>query len=248
MIPKVIHYCWFGRGPMPELAQKCIESWHKFMPDWEYILWNEDNFDVSSYSYSREAYEVKKYAFVSDVARLRALKDVGGIYLDVDFEVYKPFDELLVNSAFAGFEGSKYNPVMMGVLGSEAGGEWVSLQLERYRERHFLLEGRADLTTNVKFVSDDMVRHGFLPNGQEQVFMDLHIYPVEYFCPKLTTGEYLRSDNTFCEQKSDESSWAPLKLKDRLFRLLPLQLRVFLIKTKRFLFEKKNDYLFPKTD
>lgn len=236
MIPKVIHYCWFGREPMPELAQKCIESWHRKMPDWEYVLWNEDNFDISSFSYSQEAYEAKKYAFVSDVARLKALNDFGGIYLDVDFEVYKPFDELLRNSAFAGFEGSKYNPVMMGVLGSEAHGEWVSSQLERYRDRHFLLQDGPDLTTNVKFVSDDMVRHGFLPNGQEQVFMDLHIYPVDFFCPRLTTGEYRRTYNTYCEQKSDRSSWAAFTFKDRLFRLFPVGFRAFLIKTKRFLF------------
>ena len=92
MIPKIIHYCWFGKGPMPELAVKCIESWHKYMPDWEYVLWNEDNFDVSSYPYTQEAYNAKKYAFVSDVARLVALKKFGGVYFDVDFEVFKPYD------------------------------------------------------------------------------------------------------------------------------------------------------------
>lgn len=237
MIPKKIHYCWFGRGPMPETALQCIDSWHRHMPDWEFILWNEDNFDVSSYPYTHEAYDAKKYAFVSDVARLKALKEQGGVYFDVDFEVYKPFDDLLRNTAFAGFEGSKYNPVMMGVLGSVAAGEWVSLQLERYRDRHFMVDGVPDLTTNVKFISDYMVRHGFLPNGQEQDFMDLHIYPVDYFSPRLTTGEYLRTKNTYCEQKSDVSSWAGLTLKDRLFRCLPSWLRILLIKTKRSIFK-----------
>ena len=80
---------------MPDLALKCIASWHKFMPDWEYILWNEDTFDINNYQYAREAYNSKKYAFVSDVSRLVALNTVGGIYLDVDFMVYKPFDDLL---------------------------------------------------------------------------------------------------------------------------------------------------------
>ena len=221
---------------MPETALRCIESWHKFMPDWEYILWNEDNFDVSSYPYTQEAYEAKKFAFVSDVARLKALKEYGGLYLDVDFEVYRPFDDLLDNSAFAGFEGSKYSPVMMGVLGSVAEGRWVSLQLERYEGRHFLQEGTPDLMTNVRFVTDYMAERGFLQNGQEQDFMDLHIYPVDYFCPRLTTGEYFRTDNTYCEQKNDESSWAKSTPKDRLFKLLPSWLRVFLIKTKRSLF------------
>lgn len=233
MIPKIIHYCWFGRGPMPETALKCIDSWHRFMPDWDYVLWNEDKFDISSYPYAREAYEMKKYAFVSDVARLKALKEWGGVYFDVDFEVYKPFDDLLQNNAFAGFEGSKHHPVMMGVLGSIPGGSWVSSQLERYEGRHFIVDGKPDLMTNVRFITDWMIERGFSPDGQEQDCLDIHIYPVDFFCPKLTTGEYLRTDNTYCEQKSEVSSWAGTTLKDRLFRLLPSRLRIILIKTKR---------------
>ena len=233
MIPKKIHYCWFGRGEMPDIALKCIASWHEHMPDWEYFLWNEDNFDVSSYPYSQEAYDAKKYAFVSDVARLKVLKEFGGIYLDVDFEVYKAFDELLQNAAFAGFEGSKTNPIMMGVLGSVPEGEWVIRQLERYQDRHFIVNGMPDLTTNVRFVSDWMIKQGFLPNGQEQVFDDIHIYPVDFFCPRLTTGEYKKTDNTYCEQISTTSSWGALTFKDRLFRLFPPRLKIFLIKTKR---------------
>lgn len=236
MIPRIIHYCWFGKGPMPDLAIKCIESWHRCMPDWEYVLWNEDNFDVSSYPYTQEAYDAKKYAFVSDVARLEALKRFGGVYFDVDFEVYKPFDDLLHNDAFAGFEGSKYNPVMMGVLASAPGGQWVSRQLDRYEGRHFIVDGKLDLTTNVKFISDWMTEYGFLPNGKEQDFMDLHIYPVDYFCPRLTTGEYRRTDNTYCEPKDTASSWVGMTLKDRLFRMLPSWLKILLIKTKRSIF------------
>lgn len=236
MIPKIIHYCWFGQGTIPEEALRCIDSWHKYMPDWEYLLWNEDNFDISSYPYAREAYEAKKYAFVSDVARLKALRDYGGIYFDVDFEVYKPFDDLLWNESFAGFEGSKHNPVMMGVLGSIPNGQWVTWQLERYENRHFIVGGRLDLTTNVRFVTDAMVEQGFLPNGQEQRFMDLHVYPVDFFCPKQTSGEYRRTNNTYCEHKSSSSSWAELSLMDRLFRYLPSGLKVFLIKSKRFIF------------
>ena len=237
MIPKIIHYCWFGRGSMPKTALECIQSWHRFMPDWEYVMWNEDNFDVSLYPYAQEAYEAKKYAFVSDVARLKALKDFGGVYFDVDFEVYKPFDDLLDNTAFAGFEGSKTNPVMMGVLGSIRNGSWVSRQLARYENRHFIVNGKPDLTTNVRFVTDWMVEQGFLANGNEQDFMDLHVYPVAFFCPKLTTGEYKRTDDTYCEHKNDSSSWAGLKTKDKLFRTLPSWLKVFLIKTKRFLID-----------
>lgn len=199
MIPKIIHYCWFGRGDMPQLAKDCITSWHKFMPYWEYKLWNEDNFNVNQNDYTKEAYEAKKFAFVSDYVRLLALEQDGGLYLDVDFEVYKPFDNLLHYSAFAGFEGSKHLPVMMGVCASEPHGEWVTEMLESYRYRHFIVDGKPDITTNVQFISAKMCENGFVQNGKEQDYKDLHVFPVEYFSPRQTTGEYSRTENTYCE-------------------------------------------------
>lgn len=208
MIPKKIHYCWFGRGEMPELAKNCIASWHKFMPDYEYKLWNEDNFDVNVISYTKEAYDARKYAFVSDYVRLWALEREGGVYLDVDFEVYKSFDDLLHWDAFAGFEGSKYLPLMMGVIASCPCGVWVKEQLEYYYDRHFVNEnGSLDLTTNVRFVTECMRRQGFVQNGKEQDYKDLHVFPVDYFCPRQTTGEYFRTENTYCEQKG-LGSWS----------------------------------------
>jgi len=200
MIPKIIHYCWFGRGEMPQLAEECIASWHKYMPDWEYKLWNEDNFDVNQIPYVKEAYEAKKYAFVSDYVRLWALYNEGGLYMDVDFVVYKPFDELLHWNAFAGFEGSKHSPLMMGVVASWPHGTWVKEQLDAYLGRHFINgDGSFDLTTNVQFVSARMRESGFVQNGKEQDYKDLHVFPVDYFCPRQTTGEYFRSENTYCE-------------------------------------------------
>lgn len=200
MIPKKIHYCWFGRSEMPQLALDCIASWHKYMPDWEYKLWNEDNFDINAVPYVKEAYEVKKYAFVSDYVRLYALYNEGGVYFDVDFEVYKSFDSLLHWEAFAGFEGSKYSPLMMGVLASKPYGLWVKEQLGHYQERHFMNEdGSLDLTTNVKFVSERMREQGFVQNGVEQDYKDLHIFPVEYFSPRNTMGQYIRTENTYCD-------------------------------------------------
>lgn len=233
MIPRIIHYCWFGRGPIPIAAQKCIESWHQHMPDYTYRLWNEDNFDVDCLPYTQEAYACKRYAFVSDVARLKALKEEGGLYFDIDFLVYKPFDDLLDYHAFAGFEGSKYNPVMMGVLGSEPGGLWVSEQLDSYDKRHFIVDGKEDLTTNVKFISDRMRENGFIPNGKEQDYKDLHIFPVEFFCPRLTTGEYRRTENTYCEASGHGSSWAPQSWKSRILRHLGPEVRTKLILLKR---------------
>ena len=214
MIPQKIHYCWFGHGEMPQLAKDCIASWHKFMPDWEYKQWDENNFDVNSTPYTREAYEAKKYAFVSDYVRLWALEREGGLYLDVDFEVYKAFDDLMNHSAFAGVEGSKHQPVMMGVCASEPQGEWVKEMLNAYQERHFImLDGALDQTTNVQFITSIMARNGFRQDGSEQDYKDLHIFPVDYFCPRLTTGEYFRTDNTYCEHMGlaswgdDKSLW-----------------------------------------
>ena len=220
---------------MPELAEECIASWHKLMPDYEYKLWNEDSFDVNSVPYTKEAYEAGKYAFVSDYVRLWALFNEGGLYLDVDFEVFKPFDDLLHWDAFAGFEGSKHLPVMMGVIASRPNGIWVKEQLDNYQGRHFIQEdGSFDLTTNVQFISDKMREQGFLQNGQEQDYKDLHVFPVEYFCPRQTTGEYFRTENTYCEHlglgswSEDSVGW-----KSRVARIVGQKNMPRLIKLKR---------------
>ena len=236
MIPRIIHYCWFGHGQMPEIAVKCIDSWHLFMPDYEYKLWNEDNFDINAYTYTKEAYSAKKYAFVSDVARLKALSEEGGIYLDVDFEVFKPFDDLLQYRAFAGFEGSKTMPLMMGVIASEPHGEWVEEQLMRYRERSFIINGKEDLTTNVAFVTEHMRQNGFRSNGKGQDYKDLHVFPVDYFCPRQTTGEYFKTHNTYCDHKGEHSSWARKSIKHSIIRLFSPSQQIKLIKLKRKLF------------
>lgn len=235
MIPKTIHYCWFGLGPMPELALKCIESWHTYMPDYTYKLWNEDNFDVNSTPYTKEAYEAKKYAFVSDFVRLKVLCEEGGLYFDVDFMVYKPFDDLMCQQAFAGFEGSKYLPVMMGVCASVPHGEWVKEMLDSYNGRHFLIEGKLDLTTNVAYLTQIMSSNGFVQNGKLQQYKDLTVFPVDYFCPRQTTGEYLKTDNTYCEHRG-LNSWsgnATIGLKSLLLKLVGPNLSTIVIKFKR---------------
>ena len=238
MVPKTIHYCWFGHGEMPQLAKDCIASWHKYMPGWEYKLWNEDNFDVYSVPYTKEAYEAEKYAFVSDYVRLYALNKEGGVYFDVDFEAYKPFDDLLHWNAFAGFEGSKFSPLMMGVIASCRDGIWVKEQLGHYHGRHFVNgDGSLDLTTNVKFVTENMRMNGFVQNGKEQDYKDLHVFPVDYFCPRQTTGEYFRTENTYCEHKGLDSWTDPKKgWKDKIGEMVGAKNMVRLIKIKRKLF------------
>ena len=236
MIPKIIHYCWFGRGPMPQLALDCIESWHKYMPDWEYKLWNEDNFDVNCNQYVKEAYESRKFAFVTDYVRLFALKTEGGVYMDTDVEVLKAYDDALMSlPAFTGYEGSKKMPPVTGTMASEANGEWVTEQLAYYDTARFIKEdGSFDTTTNTVIISRIMQENGFIQDGSYKVYKDMHVFPVEYFCPKQTTGEKLITENTYCDHhfmsswSSKDKSW-----KTRLLGNVSPQIKIKLIKLKR---------------
>lgn len=234
MIPKIIHYCWFGRGPMPELALKCIESWHEHMPDWTYKLWNEDNFDIGIVPYVKEAYEARKFAFVTDYVRLYALYTEGGVYMDTDVEALKSYEDLLGLPAFTGYEGSKKLPPVTGTMASEAGGRWVKEQLDEYDGLHFKREdGTLDMMTNTERISSKMRSNGFVQNGQYQVYEDMHVFPVEYFCPRQTTGEVLISENTYCDHHF-MGTWNESKSgKPFLLRIAGPRLSVALIKLKR---------------
>ena len=117
MIPKIIHYCWFGRGQMPALAEKCLASWSKYLPEYKVMVWNEDTFDIDAHPYTREAYQARKFAFITDYVRLWALKEHGGVYMDTDVEVIRPLDEFLDNPAFSGFEDETHIPT--GIMASE---------------------------------------------------------------------------------------------------------------------------------
>ena len=199
MIPKTIHYCWFGRGAMPSLALKCIASWKKYMPDYEIKRWDETNFDVNIIPYTKEAYENRKYAFVTDYVRLYALYHEGGIYMDTDVEVLKNLDCFLNLPAFSGFEDDTLVPT--GIMGSEKEGEWAKWQLSYYNDKHFILpDGNLDLTTNVKIITDSMAQKGFILKNSFQNFQDMiTIYPKDYFCPKSYKDKkiYL-TQNTYC--------------------------------------------------
>lgn len=244
MIPKIIHYCWFGGTPLPELEQHCLASWHEHMPDWEYIRWDESNYDIAAAPlYVRQAYEAKKFAFVSDYVRLWALENFGGLYMDVDFMVYRPFDELMdMYVAFAGYEGSKRNPVMQGVIASEAHGAWVRDMLSTFRLREFIkVDKSLDLTPNTTFFSDRLESQGFIPDGNEKdVFVNgeffLHVMPVWAFSPVLTTGEDVRTPETYCEHVG-ESSWSVNNgWKAKVLAIVSPSMRTKLIKFKRKLF------------
>ena len=219
---------------MPELALKCIASWHRFMPDYQYKLWNEDNFDIESVQYVSEAYKCRKYAFVSDYVRLYALYTEGGIYMDTDVEVLKPYDDLLSLSAFTGYEGSKHLPPVTGTIASVSGGEWVKEQLEAYTDAHFIrADGSLDLTTNTVRISSIMKNGGFVSDGKKQVYKDMHVFPVEYFCPRQTTGECLISDITYCDHHF-MGSWDSGSKSVGLFaRMIGQKNMIRLIKCKR---------------
>ena len=217
---------------MPELALKCIESWHKYMPDWEYKLWNEDNFDVNSTPYTKEAYESRKFAFVTDYVRLYALYTEGGVYMDTDVEVLKPYDDLLHLSAFTGYEGTKAKSPVTGTMASAPGGVWVKEQLDEYEGIHFILpDGTFDLLPNTGRISEVMRKKGFVQNGLYQIYEDLHVYPVDYFCPRQTTGEVLITDNTYCDHHF-MGSWTNQK-KPLWMRIAGPKLSILLIKLKR---------------
>lgn len=210
------------------------------MPEWEIKRWDETNFNVASApTYVKQAYEARKFAFVSDYVRLWALEQYGGLYMDVDFLVFRPFDDLMDKyAAFAGYEGSKRKPVMMGVIASEPHGAWVRDMLSTYQNRAFLKDdGSLDLTPNTSYFSDRLESQGFVADDKEKdVYVKgkffLHVLPVWAFCPVLTTGEDVRTTETYCEHKG-ESSWAERTWKGRLLAHISPKWRTRFILWKR---------------
>lgn len=197
MIPKIIHYCWFGRGEMPELAKTCIASWKKFLPEYEIIEWNEDNFDLDAYPYAREAYDNRKFAFVTDVVRLYALYTQGGVYMDTDVEVLKPLDPFLHHVAFSGYENAIMVPT--GIMASEKGGKWAKDNLDYYIGKHFVRDdGSFNMVTNVTTITNYMLPLGLRQDNTYQDFPGLiTMYPKDYFCPKSQDdGKIYLTDNT----------------------------------------------------
>lgn len=237
MIPKKIHYCWFGRGKMPELAQKCIASWKKHLPEYEIKEWNEDNFDLDMYPYVREAYDNRKFAFVTDVVRLYALYHEGGVYMDTDVEVLKPLDAFLHHPAFSGFEDDTHIPT--GIMASEKHGAWAKWQLEYYTDKHFLKEdGTMDMTTNVIIIGNSMAERGFVMQNSLQDFEGMiTIYPKDYFCPKShVDGRIYFTDNTYTIHHF-AASWVPRKARyaDKLRKYIGDRYYLWLLNFKRSL-------------
>lgn len=193
MIPKVIHYCWFGRGEKPKLAQKCIASWKKFCPDYEIIEWNEDNFDVNRNGYTRMCYEQKKYAFLTDYVRLVVIAEHGGIYFDTDVELLRPLDQLLTHPSFFGFEDVEHINTGVG-FGAELGNPVVQALLAEYDP---LLSGDLGIIGCPILNTNALKNLGLCLNGEKQDLGIAVVYPVDFFNPyDDPTGRLNKTNNT----------------------------------------------------
>lgn len=196
MIPKIIHYCWFGKKEKPELAKKCIESWKKYCPEYEIVEWNEDNFDIKMNSYVKFCYENKKYAFLSDYARLYIIYHNGGIYLDTDVELVKTLDELLEFSAFYGFESEKFINTGQG-FGAIKQHNSVAAMLEIYENIEMNDDGSFPIVNCPHLNTDALVKFGIQLDGKKQLLNDMIILPVEYMNPyNDLTGELTKTSRT----------------------------------------------------
>lgn len=225
-IPKIIHYCWFGKSPHPELVQKCIESWKKYLPEYEIIEWNEENFDINMNAYVKEAYEAGKYAFVSDVARFYVLNNYGGIYMDTDVEVLRPLDHFLQYEAFMGFESvDRVAPGL--IMGSLKGNSVIKEILDLYSNTHFKLNKNIyNLTTVVTYTTNILLKYGLRQNNSFQVIKNIAIFPKEYFCPltfdddKVDFTENTYTIHHFMDSWHTEKDKKRIKRKEKLRTVL----------------------------
>jgi len=181
-IPKIIHYCWFGRKTIPAQYRKWMESWKKYCPDYEIIEWNENNYDVHKSLYMTQAYDLKKWAFVSDYVRVDIINEFGGVYLDTDVELLKNIDELLMNDAFCGFESSKYVNYGLG-FGARKGNLIVNEIKKYYDNTSFILEnGTVNQLTCPVIQTEVMKKHGLDCNGKFQIVNGMAVFPSKVLC------------------------------------------------------------------
>jgi mannosyltransferase OCH1-like enzyme len=222
MIPKIIHYCWFGRGEKPELAKKCIASWKKFCPDFEIREWNEDNCDYLTMPFMAEAYAAKKYAFVSDVMRLVVLEQYGGVYFDTDVEVVRDISPLLNDEGFIGFENNRF--VNSGqVMAAVPHQPIVQAMIDEYKKLHYMQPDSSAMPVGCPRLNSDVLeRFGLIRNGQEQIVAGIHVYPDDYFNPMdSTTGKLTKTENTYSIHWYS-MSWLPKRtqMKAKLGRIV----------------------------
>ncbi|MCR5837097.1 MAG: glycosyl transferase [Lachnospiraceae bacterium] len=214
MIPKKIHYCWFGGNPLPKSAEKCLKSWEKYCPDYEIVRWDESNFDINCNEYCKAMYEQKKWAFLTDYSRLKIVFENGGIYFDTDVELIKSPDEVLSNRAFMGLETTNHVATGLG-FGAEKNHPFIRKNMEYYEKLSEFDDIRIcpDVTTElfeqygIDCESDDI-----------QKLADVTIYPVDFFCAKHThTGIVSITSNTISIHHFD-GSWMSEEMQNKTKR------------------------------
>lgn len=213
-IPKIIHYCWFGKGKKSKLIEKCMKTWKKYMPDYEIMEWNEENFDINCNQYVKQAYENRKYAFVSDYARLYALYNYGGIYFDTDIEVVKNIDKYIKNRDVYGFE--RKDIIMTGVMISKKNSEIIKKFMEAYYNISFVNDdGSFNTLTNTCRFTKILKEYGLVCNNEKQILKNeiADIYPLEYFCAyDMDNSHFIPTKNTVTIHHYD-GSWTSKKSK-----------------------------------
>lgn len=216
MIPKVIHYCWFGKSSLPNDAVRCINSWKKFLKDYEIIEWNETNFDVNMNAYTKKCYDLKKFAFLSDYVRLYVIEKYGGIYFDVDVEVIKSFDDLLVKDGFFCFENEQYINTGLG-FGSKKNNFVLKQMLKEY---DYLLDGNHGFVSCPSLNTKACENVGFLINGKYQNINNVILLPEDYLNPfNSVTGKMNKTRNTYSIHWYSMTWFSPIKrLKNKLSR------------------------------
>lgn len=216
-IPKVIYYCWFGKGSMPSLAEKCIESWRKYCPQYKIVCINEENFDITQNKYAKQAYEAGKWAFVSDYARLKVLYEQGGVYFDTDVELIKPIDKLIEENGYMGFDDNGVVSTGLG-FACEKGNEAVGAMLADYDDIPFILpDGSYDLTPCPDRNTKVLLNLGMDINNKNQIFMGIRMLPEDFLCPmKYYTGKKKITKNTYSIHHFS-ASWISATAKRTIF-------------------------------
>ena len=235
MIPKIIHYCWFGKGPFPSKVQECIDSWHKYLPDFKIKEWNEENFDIaSSCQFVTEAYEHKKYAFVSDYVRLYALLKEGGIYMDVDVEVLRPFDMAMFSQPL-NFSLEESGLIAGEFIAAEPGQVFLENMLKVYHKMSFIKkDGSLNMAVNNTYLQEELGKIGYTKDPKRQVLADygIELWPCDYFqCRSLVTGKVNLTSNSYCIHWHTIlwSSW-----QTKLFNFLRIRILVPLMGPKNY--------------
>lgn len=225
MIPKIIHYIWFGSKPYPEKVQYCIESWKRHLPDYEFKLWNEESFDVKAFRFTREAYGAKKYAFVSDFVRVYALATEGGIYLDTDIEILRDLAPVLSDRAVLGTDDSGN---LTALMACEKGHPFFEEILDIYKTRSFIKEdGTPDTEVNNLLLERKLARYGYIRANQHQHLREgIEVYPDDFFHVKsLLSGKVHKTKNSYAIHWHT-LLWIPLSTRIirfmRLYVLIPI--------------------------